>query len=158
MGSVRTFRDQVDVLKTVGVLNSMLVYPVKSVGAVSRYTLHLADWPEVCLPGSEYSREKLNAALRAAVREHMRAGRLIPLPRSRPRDGIDARLSAAQSMKVLVLNEMVRSGASCHSLAQTLCMPVDFVRAGLDISQPLNIDLLESIVGALGRRWVAYIA
>ena len=150
--------DQIGVLKTVGVLNSMLVYPVKSVGVVGSCRLHLIDWPEVCLQGSAYSGEKLNAALRAAVREHARTGKLIPLPRSRPRDGIHVRLSTGESMKVLVLNEMVRNSASCSSLAEALCMPVDFVRTGLDISQPLNMDLLEKIVAALGRRWVAYIA
>lgn len=136
----------------------MLIYPVTSVGTPISCRLQLADWPEVCLPGSTFSEEKLNAALRVAVREHAASARLIPLPRSKPRSDISARLSLGESLKVMVLNEMIKKDVSYHSLAGTLCMPPDFIRAGLDISGATDLELLDKVVGALGRRWFAYVA
>ncbi len=136
----------------------MLIYPARSVGTFCNYQLHLIDWPEVSLSGAEYSVEKFNGALRTAVRQRARDGALIPLPRSKLRDGVDARLSVGESMKVMVLNELVRSGVSHDALADGLRMPVGVIRAGLDIARPTDIELLEKIVATLQRRWVAYIA
>jgi len=110
------------------------------------------------MSGTSFSEAKLNAALREAVREHAASSRIIPLPRSKPRGEITARLSFGESLKVMVLNEMVRKNVSYHALSASVGASPDSIRRGLDISGPTDLELLEKIVGVLGRRWLAYIA
>lgn len=136
----------------------MLIYPVRSVGTPASFQLQLADWPEVCVTGSSCPEEKINAALRVAVRKRTAASRPVPLPRAKPRGEIAARLSLGESLKVILLNEMVGKAVSYHSLALKLGMPPAFIQQRLDISGATDLEFLEKVAGVLGRRWFAYIA
>lgn len=140
------------------VARHMLIYPVRSVGTPVSFQLQLADWPEVCITGSSSPEEKINAALRLAVRERTAASRPVPLPRAKPRGEIAARLSFSESLKVILLNEMIGKAASYHSLALALGMPPALIRQRLDISGATDLEFLEKVAGVLGRRWFAYIA
>lgn len=136
----------------------MLIYPVRSLGTPFSYQLQLADWPEVCVMGPTFSEEKINAALRVAVQERTASSRPVPLPRGKLRGEMAARLSLGESLKVIVLNEMIKKDVSYQSLSRRLDMPAEFVRQRLDILGATDLEFLEKVAGVLGKRWFVYIA
>lgn len=137
---------------------SMFVYPVRAEEQSPHPVIHLTDWPEIATSSANHMEKILGSALRSEIRRRLHAGIAVPLPRTKPSRGININLSAGESLKVLVHNEIVRSRITHEALARSLSIPTPSLKRALDLQQPADVDLLSSMVAALGKRMVAYIS
>ncbi len=119
--------------------------------------MHLTDWPEISSANAAQLERSLGTALRLEIHRKLQAGTPIPLPRSKPSKGVNVHLSASESLKVLVHNEIVKSEMPLEALAGSLGMPAPALRRALALDQPLDMELLSTMVAAFGKRLVAYI-
>ncbi len=136
----------------------MFVYSVRSEGSSTHPVMHLTDWPEICSANASHLERSLGVALRTEIRRKFQAGAPVPLPRSKPSNGVNIHLSASESLKVLVHNELVKNRMSHEALARSLRMPPPSLARALDLEQPVDVDLLSSMVAAVGKRLIAYIS
>ncbi len=136
----------------------MLVYSVRYEGSAVHPVMHLTDWPEISTSNAAHLERCLGTALRSEIRRKLQAGASVPLPRTRPGKGVNIHLSASESLKVLVHNEIVKSRMSHDALARSLSIPTPSVRRALDLEHPVDVDLLSSIVAAVGKRLIAYVS
>ncbi|PZU30220.1 MAG: hypothetical protein DI584_00385 [Stenotrophomonas sp.] len=136
----------------------MLVYPVRAEDQSPKPVICLTDWPEIATSSATHMEKILGSALRSEIRRRFHAGMPVPLPRTKPRKGVNINLSAGESLKVLVHNEMVRSRVTHEALARSLSIPTPSLKRALDLQQPADVDLLSSMVAAIGKRLVAYIS
>ncbi len=136
----------------------MFVYSVRSEGSSTHPVMHLTDWPEIYSANASHLERSLGVALRTEIRRKFQAGTPVPLPRSKPSNGVNIHLSASESLKVLVHNELVKNRMSHEALARSLRMPAPSLTRALDLEQPVDVDLLSSMVAAVGKRLIAYIS
>lgn len=136
----------------------MFVYPVRAEDQSPKPVICLTDWPEIATSSAAHMEKILGSALRSEIRRRFHAGMPVPLPRTKPSKGVNINLSAGESLKVLVHNEMVRSRVTHEALARSLSIPTPSLKRALDLQQPADVDLLSSMVAAIGKRLVAYIS
>lgn len=120
--------------------------------------MHLTDWPEISTSSANHLEKSLGSALRSEIRRKFQAGALVPLPRTKPSSGVNIHLSTGESLKVLVHNEIVKSRMTHEALAKLLSIPAPSLKHALDLEQPVDVDLLSSVVAAVGKRLIAYIS
>lgn len=136
----------------------MFVYAVRAEGSSTRPVMHLTDWPEISACNANHPEKHLGCTLRSEIQKKFLAGVAVPLPRTKPSKGINIHLSAGESLKVLVHNEIVKSRMTHEALARSLSIPAPSLKRALDLEHPVDIDLLSSVVAAVGKRLVAYIS
>lgn len=136
----------------------MFVYSVRTEGSSTHPVMHLTDWPEISTSNAHQLERSLGSALRSEIRKKFQAGASVPLPRTKPSNGVNIHLSAGESLKVLVHNEIVKSRMTHEALARSLSIPAPSLKHALDLEHPVDVDLLSNVVAAVGKRLIAYIS
>jgi len=136
----------------------MFRYAVRIDGDAKSGMASLVDWPQVCAPINGNVAFVLKENLLLKISESVRSGTLIPVPKSRPVEELCVRLSTAQSLKVLVLNEMYASGVDMRFLACDLGVTESAIRRALDLSLSTDVDFLSEVLAVMGRCLLAYTA
>lgn len=119
-------------------------------------TAYLVDWPQVCVPIVSNTSFVLKEKLLLAISESVLGKLVIPVPKSRPAEDLCVRLSTAESLKILVLNEMHASGVDMHFMARDMGVNESVVSRALDLGLSTDVDFLSEMLAVMGRRLLAY--
>lgn len=138
--------------------NTMFIYSVKLDGSSLSPIMRLTDWPDVSASNTVHLERTLSSALRRAIQSKMETGAPVPMPRSKPSSQINVYLTASESLKVLVHNEILKSSFTHESLAKALGVTSPSLKCALDLEHPADLDLLSSAINAVGKRLIAYIS
>ena len=98
----------------------------------------------------------LKEELLLAIVACQRSRSIIPVPRTKPCEECCVRLSAGQSLKVLVMNELHSSDRDLRCVARDLGVSESAVRRAIDLNLSTDVDLLGEILAVLGKRFLAY--
>lgn len=134
----------------------MFRYAVRIDGDAKSRIASLVDWPQVCVPVVGNTSFALKEKLLMAISDSVRGGAVIPVPRTRPAEELCVHLSTAESLKVLVLNEVHASGVDMRFLARDLGVTESAIRRALDLGLSTDVDFLSEVLTVLGRRILAY--
>ena len=134
----------------------MFRYAVRIDGDSKSGMASLVDWPQVCVPIVRNISFVLKEKLLMAISDSVRSGTVIPVPRTRPADELCVHLSTAESLKVLVLNEVHASGVDMRFLARDLGVTESAIRRALDLGRSTDVDFLSEVLTVMGRRLLAY--
>lgn len=133
----------------------MFKYAVRVVRDREKVVASLVDWSEVTTIGFGDPIRALKVELLASIEKCSRCRLIIPLPSAKPSPSFFVRLSAGESMKVMVLNAMFAKGLDFYLVARNLDVSEDRVRQAVDLALPADVDLLNRILGVVGKRLLA---
>ncbi len=134
----------------------MLFYPARVTENDDGYLVSFRDIPEALTEGKtlEAALEMAEDALSSAMEFYFEDRKEVPEP-SKPRKGeFLVQLPASLSAKVLLLNEMLRSGVTSAQLARRLHVTPQSVTRIVDLHHSTKIDTIAEALNALGKRLV----
>lgn len=119
-------------------------------------TVSLVDWPEVSTVVRKDPVAELRVVLLRAIISQFRTQKPVPLPKAKPCSQFCVRLSSREAMKVMTFNEMLQARLGMQEAALRLSISDQLIAGMLDLDQPADLDLIERIMGLIGKRIVAY--
>lgn len=134
----------------------MFQYAVRFEGDPKSFVAWLVDWPEVKVMDASEPAGALRGQLLKAISECRLTGQRIPVPKTRPSTSLCIELTAAESLKVLVLNEVHSSGVSTSYIAGNAGLHESVIIRALDLNLSTDVDLLSDVLWVLGKRLLAY--
>jgi len=138
----------------------MLVYPARLEKDGAGYVVTFRDIPEAHSAGTslEEAVEMAADALATAMEFYFEDRKEVPMPTKAKKGEVSIDLPVSLSAKVLLLNEMLRSGVSSAQLARKLHTTPQAVTRIVDLHHATKIDTLADAFGAMGRKLILSVA
>lgn len=132
----------------------MLRYPVEIIEDTNgTYLVTCPDIPEMASVGEDVESALLEAeeGLAAALEFYFDDKRAIPMPSEPQPNQPTVALSALRSLKVLLLNEMLKQGVRKAEMARRLDVYMPQIDRLLDFRHPTKIDFMEKAFAKLNK-------
>lgn len=137
----------------------MLRYPVEIVPDDNgTFLVTCPDIPEMASVGDDIDEALLEAqdGLEAALEFYFDDRREIPMP-SQPKEGqYTVDLSVLQSMKIFLLNEMIKQGVRKAEMARRLDVHMPQVDRLLDFNHSTKVEFVEKAFSKLNKHFYIY--
>ena len=133
----------------------MLEYPAHlKADRKGGYVVTFRDIPEAITQGEdvEDSLKHAQEALETALQFYFDDRRAVPMPSAAKRGERFMFLPASESLKVLLLNEMVKQGVRPAELAKRMRISKQEVNRITTLRHPTKVDRIADALHALGRR------
>lgn len=138
----------------------MLVYPARLDKKGAGYVVSFRDIPEALTEGSsrEEAMDMAADALATAMDFYFEDRKQVPMPSPIGKLEVPVELATSLSAKVLLLNEMLRSGVTASALAKKLKASPQTVTRIVDLHHPTKIDTISDALSVMGKKLVLSVA
>lgn len=138
----------------------MLVYPARLDKKGAGYVVSFRDIPEALTEGSsrEEAMDMAADALATAMDFYFEDRKQVPMPSPIGKSEVPVELATSLSAKVLLLNEMLRSGVTASALAKKLKASPQTVTRIVDLHHPTKIDTISDALSVMGKKLVLSVA
>lgn len=138
----------------------MLVYPARLEKKGAGYVVSFRDVPEALTEGAsrEEAMDMAADALATAMDFYFEDRKQVPMPSRFGKAEVPVELPTSLSAKVLLLNEMLRSGITPSALAKKLKASPQTVTRIVDLHHPTKIDTISDALSVMGKKLVLTVA
>lgn len=138
----------------------MLVYPARLEKKGAGYVVSFRDIPEALTEGAsrEEAMDMAADALATAMDFYFEDRKQVPMPSRFGKSEVAVELPTSLSAKVLLLNEMLRSGTTPSALAKKLKASPQTVTRIVDLHHPTKIDTISDALSVMGKKLVLSVA
>jgi antitoxin HicB len=132
---------------------TMLAFPARLSPSDDGFLVSFRDIPEALTSGAtrEEALEMAADALASALDFYFEDRRSVPSPSPVRKGEVEIALPASMSVKVALLNEMIRLGVRPVDLARKLNVSPQTVNRIVDLRHATKLDTLAAAFGAIGR-------